>query len=126
LLKTVERFNHFATDGEDLDFGRGKSAFSKSTAGDANKGKYAQLGPLDTPPYYAIPLRVGGIVGTGLLTNEHAQVMHVRGHPIAGLYACGNTAAPTDTGVGYQGGASIGSGVIFGCLAAEHAAQARH
>lgn len=124
LEATVARFNGFAATGEDLDFGRGKSAFSRSTAGDSKKASGgAQLGALDTAPYYAIRLRVGGMVSAGLLTGHHGEVMHVRGQPIAGLYACGNTASPADTGVGYQGGASIGSGMIFGYLAAEHAAD---
>ena len=61
-------------------------------------------------------------VSAGLLTGSHGEVIHVRGEPIAGLYACGNTASPADTGVGYQGGASIGSAVYFGYLAAEHVA----
>ena len=48
--------------------------------------------------------------------------LDTHGQPITGLYACGNTAAPTFLGVGYQGGASIGAGMVFGYLAAEHAA----
>lgn len=124
LESTVTRFNGFVAAGDDPDFGRGRSAFSRSTAGDGKRTGNAQLGALDTPPYYAIRLHVGGMVSAGLLTNNHGEVMHVRGHPIAGLYACGNTAAPADTGVGYQGGASIGSAVFFGYLAAEHAASA--
>lgn len=123
LEETVKRFNGFVAAGDDADFGRGRSAFSRSTAGDSKRRGNGQLGALDKAPFYAIRLRVGGMVSAGLLTNSHAEVMHVRGHPIAGLYACGNTASPADTGVGYQGGASIGSAVFFGYLAAEHAAQ---
>ena len=124
LEATVERFNGFVEAGDDPDFGRGRSAFSRSTAGDGKRAGNTQLGALATPPYYAIRLRVGGMVSAGLLTGGDGQVMHVRGHPIPGLYACGNAASPADTGVGYQGGASIGSAVFFGYLAAEHAAGA--
>jgi 3-oxosteroid 1-dehydrogenase len=59
-----------------------------------------------------------------VLTDTHAAVRHVRGHTIPGLYACGNASSPADTGVGYQGGTSLGSGTIFGFLAVEHAAGA--
>lgn len=126
LEASVARFNGHALAGHDPDFGRGASAFSRSTAG-GEKGvaRSGQLAPLDVPPYYAIRLRVGGMVSAGVLTGHHGEVMHVRGQPIAGLYACGNAAAPADTGVGYQGGASIGSAMIFGFLAAEHAADSR-
>ena len=37
------------------------------------------------------------------------------------LYARGNTAAPTFLGAGYQGGSSLGAGMVFGYLAAAHA-----
>ncbi len=121
LEATVRTFNGHVAAGEDREFGRGKSAFSRSTAGDGNKAN-GQLGALATPPFHAIRLRVGGIVSAGVMIGNHGEVLHVRGSPIPGLYACGNTAAPTDTGTGYQGGASIGSAMIFGYLAAEHAA----
>jgi 3-oxosteroid 1-dehydrogenase len=124
LESTVSRFNGFVTKGRDEDFGRGASAFSRSTAGGGRTTSSGQLGALDTAPYYAIRLRVGGMVSAGVLTGHHGEVLHVRGHPIPGLYACGNAAAPADTGVGYQGGASIGSAMIFAYLAAEHAAGA--
>jgi succinate dehydrogenase/fumarate reductase flavoprotein subunit len=124
LEKTVRTFNQDTADGEDRAFGRGKSLFSKSTAGDAQSPKSAQLAPLQTPPYYGIRLKVGGICSAGVLTDTHGAVKHVRGHTIPGLYACGNAAAPADTGVGYQGGTSLGSGAIFGFLAVEHAAMA--
>jgi succinate dehydrogenase/fumarate reductase flavoprotein subunit len=123
LEETVRGFNRHAADGEDPVFGRGKSLFSKRTAGDAEDLKGAQLAPLETPPYYAIRLKMGGICSAGVLTDMHGAVKHVRGHSIPGLYACGNAAAPSDTGVGYQGGTSLGSGVIFGFLAVEHAAM---
>ncbi len=121
LEATVRKFNGYVSAGADPEFGRGTSVFSRSTAGDAKKAN-GQLGALEVAPYYAIQLRVGGIVSAGVTIGNHGEVLHVRGHAIPGLYACGNTAAPTDTGVGYQGGASIGSAMIFGYLAAEHAA----
>jgi len=126
LEETVRNFNMHAADGEDPMFGRGKSLFSRRTAGDTEAPKNAQLAPLETPPFYAIRLKMGGICSAGLLTDPHGAVRHVRGHAIPGLYACGNAAAPTDTGVGYQGGASLGSGVIFGFRAVEHAAMTAH
>jgi len=53
------------------------------------------VGALDKPPYFGVRLvPVGvGINSHGLETNDRAQVMHLRGHPIAGLYAVGNSAA---------------------------------
>lgn len=124
LTTTVARFNADVAQGRDSVFGRGKSAFSRNNAGDAQLKLNPQLAPLDQPPYYALPLKMGGVCSAGLMTDEHARVLDTRGEPIAGLYACGNTAAPTFLGVGYQGGSSIGAGMVFGYLAAEHAAAA--
>jgi 3-oxosteroid 1-dehydrogenase len=46
----------------------------------------------------------------------------VRGRPIEGLYAVGNSAAPLDIGAGYQSGLSNLRGMVFGYRAALHAA----
>lgn len=122
LEQTVRTFNKDAAEGTDRAFGRGRSAFSKSTAGDPQAKNGAQLAPIENPPYYGVRLKVGGICSAGILTDTNGAVKHVRGHIIPGLYCCGNAAAPADTGVGYQGGTSLGSGAIFGFLAIEHAA----
>ncbi|MDX2277355.1 MAG: FAD-binding protein [Hyphomonadaceae bacterium] len=124
LPRTVKAFNLDAAEGRDRAFGRGRLAFSRSNSGDTQLSGNPQLAPLETPPFYALPLKLGGVCSTGLLTDENGCVRHVRGHPIPGLYACGNTAAPTFLGVGYQGGASIGAGMVFGYLTAQHAANA--
>jgi 3-oxosteroid 1-dehydrogenase len=83
------------------------------------------LGPLDKPPYYGLRLHVAsvGINAAGLRTNVDAQVIHVRGRPIDGLYAVGNSAAPLDIGAGYQSGLSNLRGMVGGYRAALHAAQ---
>jgi 3-oxosteroid 1-dehydrogenase len=47
----------------------------------------------------------------------------VRGMPIPGLYAIGNTAARTETGSGYQTGFSLASAMTFGLIAARDMAQ---
>ncbi len=55
------------------------------------------------------------------MTNEFAQVVHLRGHAIPGLYACGSASAHS-YGVGYQAGCELGGAMTFGYLAARHAA----
>jgi len=63
-----------------------------------------------------------GINSAGLKTNADAQVIHVRGQPIPGLYAVGNAAAPLDIGAGYQSGLSNLRGMVGGYRAGKHAA----
>jgi 3-oxosteroid 1-dehydrogenase len=123
LERTVARFNEGATRGEDPEHGRGSSAFARSTAGDPHAA-HPNLGALAEPPFCAVRLKLGGISAAGLLTDAQARVQHVRGRPIPGLYACGNAAAPTESGAGYQAGISLMRGLAFGWLAAMDAAAA--
>jgi 3-oxosteroid 1-dehydrogenase len=124
LEATVARFNKFASDGIDPDFERGTYPWARMMTGDPSRPQNANLGPLEKPPFYGLKLQVCsvGVNAAGLRTNEHAQVMHVRGRPIPGLYAVGNSAAPLDIGAGYQSGLSNLRGLVGGYLAARHAA----
>ncbi|MCC6999833.1 MAG: FAD-binding protein [Deltaproteobacteria bacterium] len=124
LQATVARFNPMAAAGVDSDFDRGTYPWAAMMTGDRTRPN-PNLGPLDKPPYYGLELRVvsAGINCAGLRTNEHGQVMHVRGRPISGLYAVGNAAAPLDIGAGYQSGLSNLRGMVFGYLAGKHAAS---
>ena len=51
--------------------------------------------------------------------------MHVRGRPIEGLYAVGNSAALLDIGGGYQSGTSNSRAITWGYVAGRHAAARR-
>ncbi len=125
LAHTIERFNTFAAKGLDPDFGRGQSAYN-DCLGDPGYRPNAAIGPLDRAPYYATRV-LPSDVGTcgGLVTNEYAQVLDEQDRVIEGLYATGNTTA-TVMGRTYPGaGASIASSMVFGYVAARHAAGRR-
>ena len=113
LTKTIRRFNRFAVAGKDKDFGRGEFPFANSISGDLTHEPNPNLGPLDQPPYYGLPLEPAATGSTGLMTNEFAQVLHLRGQPIPGLYACGSTTAHF-YGIGYQAGCELGGAMTFG------------
>ncbi|MDP7726195.1 FAD-binding protein [Mycobacterium sp. TY814] len=122
LVRTVQRFNRFAAKGLDPDFGRGQSAYN-DCLGDPGYRPNAAVGPLDRAPYYATRV-LPADVGTcgGVITNEYAQVLDEQDRVIEGLYATGNTTA-TVMGRTYPGaGASIASSMVFGYVAARHAA----
>jgi 3-oxosteroid 1-dehydrogenase len=125
LSETVERFNSFAANANDQDFQRGRMPWSQQASGDLNQ-KNANLGSVAEPPFYAIELKPISGHSVGLLTNSSSQVIHLRGHPIAGLYACGDVAASLHVGVGYQAGLNLGGGMTFGFIAAQHAARQSH
>jgi 3-oxosteroid 1-dehydrogenase len=121
LSETITRFNGFVDRGVDADFGRGNRAYERFF-GDPSVRPNPNLGRIDWPPFYAVPVFPGD-VGTfgGLLTDEHARVLRPDGAPIAGLYATGNCTASV-MGRKYPGaGASIAASFVFGMLAARHA-----
>jgi 3-oxosteroid 1-dehydrogenase len=123
LEHTVRRFNEYAAKGQDPDFGRGQSAYN-ICLGDPGYRPNAALGPLATPPFYATRVFPAD-VGTcgGVITNEYAQVLDEQDRVIEGLYATGNITA-TVMGRNYLGaGGSIANTMIFGYVAARHAAR---
>ncbi|BAI74807.1 fumarate reductase/succinate dehydrogenase flavoprotein domain protein (plasmid) [Azospirillum sp. B510] len=125
LKATVERFNGFCASGTDQDFNRGGREYDRWN-GDPSNRPNPSLGPIATPPFYAIAAFPGD-VGTcgGLVCDEHARVLREDGSIIPRLYATGNCTSSV-TGRFYPGaGASISSAFIFGYIAALHAAGGR-
>jgi 3-oxosteroid 1-dehydrogenase len=123
LVDTVEAFNGPAANGLDPEFGRGESAYNRALGDPSRRVANPCVEPIDEPPYYAVEV-VPGDVGTcgGLLTDEYARVLGEDDRPIPGLYATGNTTA-TVMGRHYLGpGASIANSMVFGYVAARHAA----
>src|SRR5262249_48574869 len=123
LAATVERFNGFARDGVDADFGRGASLYDHCY-GDNENQPNPNLGTIEKAPFYALQVHPGAI-GTkgGARVDARARVLHVSGAPIEGLYAAGNVMAGI-TGPGYPGaGSTIGAAMTFGYIAGRDAAR---
>jgi 3-oxosteroid 1-dehydrogenase len=121
LTETVRTFNGYARAGKDSEFGRGDSAYDRYY-GDPNL-KNPNLDVIEGGPYYGFRMEVGDL-GTkgGLVSDEHARVLREDGSVIEGLYVTGNTSASV-MGNEYAGpGATIGPSIVFGYIAARHAA----
>ncbi|MGA1035957.1 MAG: FAD-binding protein [Ilumatobacteraceae bacterium] len=124
MAATVARFNGFADQGHDDDFGRGDNTFDNFWGDQSFEPPMCTLGRIDQAPYYAIEMEAGanGTCG-GPRANQDAQVIDWNGAPIPGLYVGSNTMAAV-TGGGYGGaGGTIGPGMTFGYLAGRHAAK---
>ncbi|MDN4482456.1 FAD-binding protein [Demequina lignilytica] len=120
---TIERFNAFAREGVDRDFGRGRDAYD-NYYGDPSHGPNPNLGEIAHGPFVAIKIILGDL-GTkgGLLTDEHARVLDTAGEVIGGLYAAGNCSAAV-VGRTYPGaGSTLGPALVFGHIAGRHAAS---
>lgn len=124
LKATVERFNGFAKSGVDLDYHRGENAYA-AYFGDPKVKPNSSLGPIEQPPFSAIPIWPGdGGTAGGVVADSHGRVLRPDGSPIEGLYAAGNCTAPV-CGPYYTGaGCSIGASLVYGYIAALEAAGA--
>ena len=122
LQATVERFNAFADKGVDEDFQRGTTDYQRANGDATWHGPNPCLGALREGPFYAVALYPGDIgAATGLVTDGDARVLNAQGQVIDGLYAVGNDMHSIMGGVYPAPGITIGPGVTFGYLAAQHA-----
>jgi 3-oxosteroid 1-dehydrogenase len=122
FVQTITRFNENASDGDDPDFGRGRSAYDRYY-GDPTITPNPNLRALTKGPFYAVRMVLSDLGTCGGLTADHrARVLREDGAVIAGLYAIGNTAANA-FGTTYPGaGATIAQGLVYGYIAARDAA----
>lgn len=123
LVATVAKFNDDARRGIDTEFGRGSTEQDRHL-GDASVEPNPCMAPLETGPYYAVPLHAG-VLGTsgGLATNHDGQVLDRHQQPIGGLYAAGNVSAGVFRNTYPGGGATLGSGVTRAFAAGSHIAS---
>ena len=82
LAETVARHNGFAATGVDLDFAKGSDVYQRNL-GDAAHAPNPCIGPIATPPFYAVQLHASELgASAGLVTNEFAQVQRSDGTPV--------------------------------------------
>jgi len=105
LSTTVARFNEFCKKGKDEDFGR----------------KASSLGPIEKPPYYALPLYPGGPnTKGGIAANAKREVLDWKLNPIPRLYTAGEISSVLK--FVYQGGGNLTECIVFGRIAGKNAA----
>lgn len=123
LARTASRFNLMAAQGHDDDFERGLSLYDHFY-GDPSVTPNPNLAPVATAPFYAVKV-VPGDLGTcgGIAADEYGRALRTDGSVLPGLYAIGNAAANV-FGSYYPGpGCTIGQGLVYGYIAARHAAR---
>jgi len=80
--------------------------------------------PLDTPPYYAYPLRPGlTFTYLGVAVDATARILFKNGTPCANAFAAGEIMAGNVLGKGYLAGIGMAIGTTFGRIAGEEAAR---
>jgi succinate dehydrogenase/fumarate reductase flavoprotein subunit len=120
LGETVARMNRFADDGVDSEFGRGTTAYHRVN-GDASRPGNPNLGPIATPPFYAVRLWPGDIgAATGLAVDAHTRLLDAESNVIPGFYAAGNDMQSVMGGVYPAPGINLGPALVFAAITAEH------
>lgn len=105
LAETVQRFNELCATGEDADFGRTPDT----------------MGPVETPPYYAMKLYPGGPnTKGGIDADVQRRVLDWEGNPIPRLYTAGEISSVFK--FTYQAGGNLTECVVCGRVAGKNAA----
>src|SRR5580692_2312517 len=79
---------------------------------------------LETPPYYAYPVRPGiTFTYLGTRVNRQARMLMKDGKPSANMFAAGEIMAGNVLGKGYAAGIGMTIGSVFGRIAGREAAQ---
>jgi succinate dehydrogenase/fumarate reductase flavoprotein subunit len=122
LEATLSRWNNDVKRGEDTEFhrpmrppaGEGRPAYK-------HLERRIWLAPIDTPPYYALPL-YPSLANTqgGPRRNTRAQVVDPYGQPIPRLYSAGELGSMW--GIIYQGAGNIGECIVIGRIAGRNGA----
>jgi 3-oxosteroid 1-dehydrogenase len=122
LKKTVADMNRYAASGVDPEFNRGANPYDQMF-GDAKVKPNPCLGPIGAAPFYAVPINLGDL-GTkgGLKCDALARVLDGNDQPIPKLYAAGNNAGSPFGNLYPGAGGTIGPGMTFGFVAANHIA----
>jgi 3-oxosteroid 1-dehydrogenase len=124
LEDEVARVNEFARAGEDPDFGSGQHKWAHYQFGDPTWKPNPNLGPIEKAPFYGVRLELvqAALTQVGLRTDVESRVIGADGEPIEGLYATGNSMSWRDMGVNYHSGSANMRGMVWGYIAAQHAA----
>ena len=82
---------------------------------------------IDTPPFYAYPLRPGiTFTYLGVKVDQHARVIMADGRPTHNIFAAGEMLAGNILGKGYLAGFGMTIGTVFGRIAGKEAANNGH
>lgn len=119
LSRTVTTFNASVRDG---DFDSTVLDNCRTEGLSPAKSHWARR--LETPPYYAFPVRPGiTFTYLGTKVNREARIVMQDGQPAANMFAAGEIMAGNVLGQGYAAGIGMTIGSVFGRVAGKGAAD---
>ena len=122
LEETIATFNADASEGKDTAFGRGSDIYQRHL-GDGDHRPNPCVAPIEQAPYYAVAVRPADLgMAAGVRADSSARALNADGEPIPGLYVCGNDMESVMNGAYPGPGITLGPALVFGYIAARHAA----
>jgi len=119
LARTVAEYNAHTAPGT-FDIGKLDGLATRDLV--PAKSNWAR--PIDTPPYFAYPVRPGiTFTYLGVRVDSDAHVLDAGGRPIPGIFAAGEIMAGNLLTQGYLGGFGMTIGTVFGRIAGREAAR---
>lgn len=122
LEATAAAFSDATLTGIDTEFGRGQVPYVRAFVGDPEHRPNPVLGPIDTPPFFGMRLKLvsTGIGSSGVRVDAHARVVDAAGVPIPGLFAAGSCTAALSSGSGYNSGFALSRALTHAYQIGEH------
>jgi len=118
--RTINDFNKAVIGGKPFDTNAKDGNATEGLA--INKTNWAQR--IETPPYYAYPVRPGiTFTYLGVKVGHDARMVMADGAPSENLFAAGEIMAGNVLGQGYAAGIGMTIGAVFGRIAGEEAAR---
>lgn len=119
LSQTVDNFNKAVVGGRPFDHTEPDG--NRTEGLEVNKTNWAQR--IETPPYYAYPVRPGiTFTYLGTRVDKTARMVMATGASAENMFAAGEIMAGNVLGQGYAAGIGMTIGSVFGRLAGEEAA----
>lgn len=119
LVKTVEDYNHAVRPGE-----FNHRILDTCTTEGIIPPKSHWARPIDTPPFYAYPLRPGiTFTYLGIKIDDQARALTTEGQAMTNLFAAGEIMSGNVLGQGYLAGFGMTLGSVFGRIAGAGAAK---
>ena len=120
LRKTVTEYNAACPEAPGFDF----SGLDGHGTGNIEPAKSNWARRIDTPPFYAYPLRPGlTFTYFGLKVDSQSRVTDVSGNPFNNIWAAGEIMAGNILNNGYLGGLGMTIGTLFGITAGKEASS---
>jgi tricarballylate dehydrogenase len=121
VVATVRSFNAAIRPGGQFD----PSGLDSCTTEGLSPAKTHWAQPIDTPPFYAVPLRPGiTFTYLGVAVTEQARVLRTDGSVLRNVFAAGEIMSGNILSTGYLAGFGLTIGHVWGRIAGTEAAHA--